>query len=784
MAEQQDKDMSVDELLAKLKREVLGEGAESAPAPATAPAEEINVEETAPKAPDEEAPTEAPAKAPDEEAPTETPAESPDDDRPKENDPAAPEDAFAFSPTLEKDIFAAWGLDENKPPVTEETSPAPKEKENEYTAPVAASTKIYRIRSVERAAEYRARKLSAEETPEDTPAPEERADDALLSKALGLETPDEGWESEGSSADFSDYVPKRTTLPHSIDSPKEEFVSQRQRGDILADYRRWHRASFVKLISACAVMLFTFVLECLPIFGVALPDTLSAEAYPTVHAMLSLQMVLFAGALCYREIANAALSLLKGKFTDGILLLAVILMTVVFDVIACFVSGMPVFNFSAVLCAAAVRLFDYIDIRRQELAFDVVSAERKRKYIAAKIPREELRRVTAGLEDYTGEDAQILGVEKCGFVKNYFARTDVRSEDTWKYNRVLLPIILFAGLVGMIVSFALKQSAGESIGVFSATAAVGLPPMIFLSASAPLYRAARKLYVKDSALVGETAPKTYAGTTMLCFDDADAFPSYGTSIENLRIYGDGNIDTILGQMTAVFQKVGGPLRHVFSLILTESPRPFYAKVDAIEDHGICATVDGKKLLIGTAAFMRAQDLAVTDVSDTIDGKRFSTMYLAEDGVLRAKFFIRYTLDGEFESMVKKLARHGIASVILTGDANINDELVSRFLNISRLPVKVVRRNGVTSSVHGDRAESGAVSAGTVGSLVSAVTMCDKLYKVLGTLSIARVASVIVSGLLMLLFSILGMGDVVHSVYAVAYQILWVIPALLITKFNI
>ena len=790
MAENQDKDMSVDELLAKLKRDVLGEDVKTGDenTQTAAPVGETAAEET----PVEETPAvEAVAdEAPIEEAPEETAEETPAEETPAEETPAeeaSAEEASVFSPTLEEDIIAAWGLDKNDPPQQEEAAPAPEEEipepESGYTAPHAASTLIYRVRSVERPAEYRARKLAEQEAAANPAEPKPRTDPSLLGLALGYEK-DETWESEGSSADFTDYVPPRTRLPHSIDSPKEEFISTRQRDDILQDYRRWHRSSLIKLIAICAVALFTFVVECLPLFGVALPDPMSEQLYPVVHAMLSLQMLLFAGALCYREIANAALALLKGKFTDGFLLLAIMGLTLIFDIIACFLPGMPVFNFAAVLCAAAVRLFDFLDICRQQLAFDVVSAERKRKYIATQVSCEELRRVTSGLEDYTGEDAQVLGVEKCRFVKNYFARTDARSEDTWKYNRILLPVLLFAGLVGMILSLALRQSAAESIGVFSATVAVGLPPMIFLSAALPLYRAARKLYAAESTLVGETAPKIYAGTTMLCFDDEDAFPAYGVSIENLRIYGSGNIETIIGQMNAVFQKVGGPLRHVFALMLTECPRPFSARVDEVFENGIVATVDGKKLLIGTAAFMREQNLAVSDVSDTIGGKQFSTMYLAEDGALRAKFYIRYALDGEFETMVKKLARHGIASVILTGDANISDELLSRFINIARLPVKVVRRSGVTLAVQGDRAESGLVSAGTVGSLVSAVTMCDKLFKVLGTLSIARVASVVVSALVMLAFALLGMGGVVHSLYAALYQLLWLFPVLLITKFNI
>ncbi|MBQ6697762.1 MAG: hypothetical protein IJN09_01810, partial [Oscillospiraceae bacterium] len=399
------------------------------------------------------------------------------------------------------------------------------------------------------------------------------------------------------------------------------------------------------------------------------------------------------------------------------------------------------------------------------------------------VPSEKAERIE-GLEEYTGRDSLVLRTEKCSFVENYFQRTEKRNENEIRTNRFLVPITLAVALATLIIAFATKAETGSMVTGFNLTLAVAFPVFVLLSASHPLYKATKKLYRHESTIIGEKAVEEYAGTTMICFDDADAFPSYGVALENLRIYGKGDIETIIEQMGAVFSKLGGPLKHVFSLMTADCPRPYKVKIDGVYENGINAIVDGKILYIGNAKYMEDNGFAVIDKSDEIGGKRFSTMYLAQDGSLRAKFFIRYTLDGSFESIIKKLARRGIASVILTGDSNINDELLARSLDISKLPVKVVRRRDFDTTVVGDRADSGIISRGAVSDLVSAVAMCDRLAGVIGTLRAVRVASAIICVFLMIGSCLMGMHTSISALYVMLYHLFWLIPAWLVSKFNL
>ena len=679
----------------------------------------------------------------------------------------------------EEDIFAAWGIDKNdvvqNSEAAEESAP---EEDSEYVAPVANSNlKIYKIARVEHKAEYSLRKQTESQK---SAVDYDRTDCSLIKQALGMEKAEQG-DVETSFAVFEE---ESKDVPKTIDAPHVEFTYQRQKEDIANEYHTNVRNSGIKLIFTAVLTVLLFAIECLPDLGIAMPEMFDFGFYPVVYVMTALQMVWICAALSYKEIANGVLSMLKFRFTPGSMLALLVLTVTVCDVLIV-TMGLDIkgYNFAAVCCALIVRAYEYFDIRREVLSFEIASSDHTKKYVALSVPNEKASAIE-GLEDYTGDDALVLRTEKCSFVENYFARTGKRNENDIAINKYLVPVIFAVAIVALIISISKAASATLVVNSFSVTVSVGLPILALLSASYPLFKASKRLYRRESALIGEHAVDEYAGTTMICFDDADAFPSYGVALENLRIYGKGDIETIIEQMGAVFSKLGGPLKNVFTLMTADCPRPYSVKINGVYENGIDAVVDGRELFIGNARYMEENGFAVVDKSDELRGKKFSTMYLAEDGALRAKFFIRYTLDGSFESIVKKLAKRGIASVILTGDSNINDELLARSIDISRLPVKVVRRRDFDTTAVGDRADSGVVSKGAVGDLVGAITMCDRLAGVIGTLRAVRIASAVICALLAVGSVFLQLHGQISSLHIALYHLFWLVPAWLVSKFNL
>lgn len=784
MEENKNTEMSVDELLKKLQESLQAdEPTKSASQEPTDTIEEITTEDKVPweELEDSEKSEESAEPEDLEEAEktedSDAVAEAESADLTEEED-----EPSGIGEINEDDIFAAWGIDrsalqkEESAVVTAETGEP--ETAPEIAVPVS-SAKVYYIARIEKKEDFALRKHA--EVQKDA-VDYDRTDYSLIKQALGMEKPDADVDS-GEFPIFEE-VPQTSATPESIDAPHSEFTYQRQRDDIVADYKRTRRMSSVKLIFTLLLTVALFLVECLPAFGVAMPDVLNVSYYPVVFSMVTMQLMWLVCAFSYKEIANGALGLLKYKLRAGGVLAILALLTTVCNVVNC-VFGMsaPIYNFSVAFCALILRMFEHLDICREIYAFDVASSTQSQKYVAVTVPAEKAGQI-AGLEDYMGEDALILRTEKCSFVENYFARTEKREESDIQINKFLVPVVLAVAAAAAIISAAQGGTVASSFGVFNAGIAVGLPVLVMLTSSYPLYKAGKRLYRRESAIIGESAVEDYSGTTMICFDDADAFPSYGVALENLRIYGKGDIETIIEQMGAIFSKLGGPLKHVFSLMITDCPKPYKVKIEGVYEDGICATVDGKTLFVGNAAYMEENGFTVVDKSDEIGGKHFSTMYLAQEGALCAKFFIRYTLDGSFESIVKKLARRGIASVILTGDSNINDELLARSLDMKKLPIKVARRKEFEGALQTNRSDSGVVSRGGVGDLVSSVTMCDRLAGVIGTMRAVRIASAVICAFLMIGACLLHMQGSVSSWYVLLYHLFWLIPAWLVAKFNL
>ena len=757
MEDNKNQDMSVDELLEMLKASLEDDDKKEQP-----------VDEPAEVKPEESGDAE------------ETVVEEEAEEEATPDEPVSEESA-----TLkinQEDLFAAWGITGEDVKVSEQIAEENAVEEAEVSEPTVESappayTKVYFVTRVESKEEYRIRK--ATETQRKT-TDFNRTDCSLIKQALGME---KITESEDGQEFFTVENEKADAPVATIDAPTEEFTYQRQAEDISENYRRFLRGSALKLTFTAVVTLLLFLVECLPTFGVALPSFLSAEYYPVVFAMVTMQLAWIASAFCYKEIANGFLAMRRSVITSGSVLGFLLLFVTVCDVVNCAMGTTAnVFNFSVAFSALLVRIFDYMNIRRESLAFEVVSFTQEKKRVMLSVDAAQANKIM-GLDDYCGEDSMVLRTERCSFVENYFARTKKSNDGECVSNKYLLPLV-FAVSAAVAVVCMVKGTVADGITAFGGSCAVGLPMLILLSSAYPLYKAATKLARFDSTVVGESSVEEYSGTTMICFDDADAFPSYGVTLENLRIYGNGDIETIIEQMDAVFSKLGGPLHSVFGLMIAECPKPYRVKIDALYDDGVKATVDGKTLYIGSYRFMEKNGFVVTDKTSEIGGKIFSTMYLAEDGALRAKFFIKYTLEGSFEAIIKKLARRGIASVILTGDANINDELLAQFMDISKLPVKVVRRALDDAPSHSDRADSGLVSAGGVKDVVEAVMMCDKLAGIIGTMRAVRIASAIICALVVLAIGLLNMAGLVSSVHILVYHLFWLIPTWLVTKINL
>ena len=88
----------------------------------------------------------------------------------------------------------------------------------------------------------------------------------------------------------------------------------------------------------------------------------------------------------------------------------------------------------------------------------------------------------------------------------------------------------------------------------------------------------------------------------------------------------------------------------------------------IPARGVCATVDGKKILAGNEALLTENNVEISgDTGDEWKNKGSSVTLVAVDGELAGYIALSDMLRDESADMIKRLAALGVSPVLLTGD---------------------------------------------------------------------------------------------------------------------
>jgi Cu2+-exporting ATPase len=118
---------------------------------------------------------------------------------------------------------------------------------------------------------------------------------------------------------------------------------------------------------------------------------------------------------------------------------------------------------------------------------------------------------------------------------------------------------------------------------------------------------------------------------------------------------------------------------------TKIPISDVTNFDSITGHGVSATVDGRKVLIGNQKLMRDKHIAITAEVDNrateLQGAGRTVILAAIDGQLQGAFAIADTIRPSSREAIKRLTSMGIQVSMLTGDNHTTAERIAAELEI-------------------------------------------------------------------------------------------------------
>ena len=577
--------------------------------------------------------------------------------------------------------------------------------------------------------------------------------------------------------------------PDTVQDKHAEYVSAAQNRDIFAEYKKKYSGMLFRFLGALFFLILLFFFENDRLLGITMPSIFDREQYPLVYTLFDLQLVVLSGAMVWRGIRTGIRAIFRGRpvpeSITGFLFLACIVYTAVIAAL-CPMHGLQLYNFPIGLAVLFELCYEFMNLRREIMSFKIVSSKKLKYAVDAIAPKdgEAERKMFA---EYISDDPALFRIKRTAFVESFFARTETYPR-TQRILRTVLPAVLLMVLAFFAAKFILSGSVYEALTVSYITMLLTLPSCAFIAFSYPMYRASGFAYAKDSAMIGEASLGEYADASVVSFDDKEVFPARGVRVRNVKVYGENRIDHVIYAAASVFHVVGGPLADVFETATGELGYAENVKLTRLDRDGIEARVDGGTVLIGRAAFINRYGYSVSlnesekSMEETGDA---SILYIAYDNNVSAKLYIQYSVEPDFEVVLKQLYRQGVCVGIKTSDPNIDDHLLSCKIKMSKYPVKIIKcAEPKETAIIVDRLSSGIVSKSSAKALLQTLAICDRVLSASRTNNVLSVVSILLGMAAMAFCVISGMAVTLAPVWIALYQLFWIIPVIAISRYYI
>lgn len=345
---------------------------------------------------------------------------------------------------------------------------------------------------------------------------------------------------------------------------------------------------------------------------------------------------------------------------------------------------------------------------------------------------------------------------------------------------------VYAPIAAMVtLGFAVLASWRADVSIlwaWSALLSAALPGGGFLACCRPFNLLARRLHEQGAAVCGWRGAKLLSGECGIVIQDRDLFPEKKITMNGMKMYSDLPVRQVVGYAAAVVQAAGSGLLPLFEeMVKNEDGRRYTAdSFRQYEGGGLGAEIRGDVVLMGSLAFMRLMGVPVPE------GIRVqSAVYLSVNKELAGVFALSYQPSAGTRSGLSAVLRsNGLTPILATRDFMITPALVKKRYKVStdRMEFPVVsERRTLSEPEAGQGGKQGALMAkGSFLSFSAAVTGSRQLRKTVH----AAVAITLLGGImgifLMAVLTYLGAMEALSAVNLLLYQLLWLLPALLIT----
>lgn len=504
-------------------------------------------------------------------------------------------------------------------------------------------------------------------------------------------------------------------------------------------YAKQRRRHLVNLAVTVLLLLLLVVYEhsafLLSLFGEA-PE---GARYPSLYIACGLLLFLCGAVLLRRNLIDGFMQLVRLAPSDYSFSSVVVIVTLIHHAILFIApagSAMSLCLSPAMGNLFLLALSGLFNWYREFSAFRVVSSKQQKYALMSRVSVGN-REGNAKLRLFEQErEERVYYVRPVGFVRNYFANTEKKTDHQRSFGAELLLV------AALSCSFALFSMAmGGSLGNAWHTAFISflftVPVVSVLGTSLPMFCGTCLRLGRRGAIVGEGTVHECDGKTTLVLPDSACFKEMPHEQFELVKNCDAMRATV--QIRALLEKIGSPLLHTVHVPPEHRLSPDAVTLTDVDEPGVAAVIAGERktpILIGSVAYLQKYGIRVSPKKDGRYEELCRNMLcVAINNRLTALFIAHYRLEDEMLPLARLLDAEKLGMRIRSKDPGVHDGMLEELFADVELQPTVMKPLAAERDITAERVNATVVAIGSAREAARTFATCRRIRRAvkLGTL---------------------------------------------------
>ena len=563
----------------------------------------------------------------------------------------------------------------------------------------------------------------------------------------------------------------------------DDFDNQDDREDVIKELKKINSSASVRTFVTFILALLSGVLFSVENSWISLPS-FDIEKQGNIFVIIFFSISVVATLINLSSLIKGAKSILKLRLTVESYILVIFIFNSIVDLSRLFNPSVVnvSFDFLYVLILFCNIFSKKIIAKTVYKNFLIASADGDKNII--NMPDNEQAINDIMLE--TGCNADIVYASRASFVSDFISNSfkDFESSDS------ILNTVLGVVILGLsVLKFVFDKDIVSTFVYIAGAYCVTIPVLFAASFAIPLYFNSKNARKYGGVIVGSQSSEQLKDVQTVIVDDSDVF---NATLNGIRLYGDSFIDDAILYLNALYKKVGGPLKPLFSDMLSEDIQSV-PRIDEVYYHdsmGYSGLIHSKVFVAGNKKLMDHFGVAVDDSEYEIiyQQKSRHILFVAYDGKLMGVFLLSYSLSHGVAKAFKMCEKNQIAVCITERDPNINEKTLFDIYE----PREKILFNFISFRTARNcfdkfelKSKTPALIASRTGikGLVASLRSCKAMrFAFRSNRVITTIASILAVPLISFLL-FFSDSTAALDTQIVAYQLLWSLPVLFVSIFS-